>query len=348
MRQLVTIRTISELRPIDGADAIECAQVDGWTVVVKKGEFLAGTPVVFFEVDCFLPQGDPRFAFLMKSGVRTMDGVTGHRLRTVKLRGQLSQGLVLPIAVFPELYDTFGALIPNDLTEFFEKHVGVKKWEMPIPAQLAGQVKGDFPSFIRKTDQERCQNLRYEIFEQNAGALYEVTTKLDGASCTFYHYNGEVGVCSRNLELKINEENRDNTLVKLFYQTGLHLDLPKLGNVALQGEVMGEGIQGNREQIKGHAFFLFDVQDLDLRRYYTATERQYLLGKLSNKVFHVPMLHQMISLEELGITDTAGLLRFAEGPSLNHPVREGVVFKRLDGQFSFKAISNAFLLKEKD
>ena len=359
MRKLVSIRTIGELRPIEGADAIECALVDGWTVVTKKGEFKAGDPCMYFEIDSFLPESDERFAFLMKGGVRTMDGVRGHRLRTVKLRGQLSQGLVLPLIIdYPGgLPYGIGCIrnasgeehfvnVGDDVTDF----LGIKKWEAPIPAQLAGQVKGAFPGFIRKTDQERCQNLRKEIFVDNADATYEITMKLDGTSCTFYHRDGELGVCSRNFELKLNEENKDNTLVKLFNESGLREILPQLGNVALQGEVMGEGIQGNREQIKGHEFFLFDAQNLDTGRYFTPDERHSLFAKLrykTQKIQHVPTL-QDCTLAQAGITNIEQLLKFAEGPSLNHPVREGLVFKRDDGGFSFKAISNAFLLKEKD
>ena len=340
MRKLVTIRTINDIADIPGADNIQVANIDGWSVVIRRGEFQAGDPCMYFEIDSFLPESDERFAFLMKSGVREFEGSTGHRLRSVKLRGQLSQGLVLPLSLFPELLATAAV----DLAVL----LGVKKWEAPIPAQLAGQVKGAFPGFIRKTDQERCQNLLHEIFVDNADARYEVTVKLDGTSATYYHREGEVGACSRNLELKLGEENKDNTIVKLLYQTGLDALLAGLGNVALQGEVMGEGIQGNREGLKGHAFFLFDVQDLDAGRYFTPAERQQLLDKLNGQVLHVPLLHQGVTLGELGITDIAGLLKFAEGASLKHPVREGVVFKRMDGGFSFKVISNRFLLGEKD
>lgn len=364
MRQLVTIRTISELRPIEGADAIECALIGGWTVVVKKGEFKQGDPCIYFEIDSFLPESDERYTFLMKSGVRTMDEVRGHKLRTVKLRGQLSQGLALPLIIdYPGgLPYGIGCVrnasgeerfvnVGDDVTDF----LGIKKWEMPIPAQLAGQVKGDFPSFIRKTDQERCQNLVQEIFA-DLDTKYEVTIKLDGTSFTGYHYNGANGVCQRNLELKIEDDNKDNAYVKVFNETGLAHALTALGkNLAVQGELMGPGIQKNREGLKVPQLFVFDIYNIDEGRYLSPDERYEMLDVLDALclqagagIQHVPWLHRDVTLRELNINNVQELLWFAEGKSLNHEVREGVVFKRLDGGFSFKAISNAFLLKEKD
>lgn len=405
-RKLVSIRKIAALDPIPGADLIEVATVDGWKLVVKKNEFKVGDLCVYYEIDSFLPETDPRYTFLMKSGVREFEGVRGHKLRTIKLRGQISQGLALPVipAGAPELmakaisgpailsHDGHHHVIHEgmDVTEI----LGIKKYEAPIPASLSGQVAGGFPSFIKKTDQERCQNMVSDIFGYDlvfketsfdadkvpheaiaAGRLkiedgkvysvhppkasrddrYEVTMKLDGSSMTIYHNNGEMGVCSRNLELKINEENQDNTFVKLFLDADLQNILHELGNIAIQGELMGPGIQGNRENLKTHKFFIFDAQDLDRGVYFTQEEREALVDILHNNynvpkdlVDHVPVLHKSVTLPELGISSVDDLLKYADGPSLNNPVREGLVFKRVDGGFSFKAISNIFLQKEKD
>jgi hypothetical protein len=149
-RKLVTVRKIDSLNPIEGADAIEVATVGGWKVVVKRGEFQVGDLALYLEVDSFLPESDERFAFLMKSGVREFEGVRGHKLRTIKLRGQLSQGLLLPVSLFE--VELWGKDLAGDLADA----IGIKKWEPAISPQLAGQIKGAFPSFIRKTDQERC------------------------------------------------------------------------------------------------------------------------------------------------------------------------------------------------
>lgn len=290
----------------------------------------------------------------------------------------------------------------------FAPFLGVVKWEQPLPAELAGQAEGLFPSFIRRTDQERCQNLVAEIFQyddelvdfsamaqtmtpealqtmQDKGliewvgdglggrwmkvnrakgdrnARYEVSLKMDGSSCTVFarSVDGAVesGVCSRNLQLKVNEANADNTFISVALKSGLLGVLEQLardgdGNFAVQGELVGEGIQGNQEKIKGHQLFVFDVQDLDKQAYLTPEERHvfmqklYALGVNQDLVKHVPVLHMGTSLQELGIHDVADLLAFADGPSFNPAVkREGLVFKRMDGQFSFKSISNQWLLK---
>jgi len=153
MRKMATIRKIDALRPIEGADAIETAIVGGWTCVVKKGEYTAGDLAVYCEIDSFIPTTIA--PFLTKPGqyAKTFEGVEGERLRTVKLRGQLSQGLLLPYAICGKIC-TEG----EDVSEL----LGITKYEAPIPAELAGEVKGMCTSVILKTDQERIQNLSAE------------------------------------------------------------------------------------------------------------------------------------------------------------------------------------------
>lgn len=348
IRKLVSVKKITEIRPIPDADAIECAIIGGgWPVVVKKGEFTLGSRGVYFEVDSFLPADDERFAFLLPRK-STFEGEEGIRIRTMKLRGQISQGLFMPIDIFPEiqeeLLNTFHPIEEMD----FAGILRVKKWEPTIPACLSGQVKGMFPGFIRKTDQERVQNLVNEVFIDNAESEYEVTLKLDGSSGTYYFRDGEVGVCSRNLELKLNEENAGNTMVRLFMELNLESALQKIGrNVAVQAETMGPSIQGNREQLKSAMMYVFDIFDIDAQKYMTPDERHMFMDDLRSHGFlgqHVPVISNCMKLP---VTTVDDLLLFAEGPSLTHPIREGLVWKRVDGGFSFKTISNKFLIKEK-
>lgn len=365
MRKLATIRRISELLPIEGADLIEVAKVDDWKVVVKKGDFAPGSYCVYFEIDSFLPTGNPAWQLLVDKQSRTYEGVLGHRLRTVKLRGQVSQGFVAKIEHFPEIINFAmsracdGHFCENDYAalreEDFAPMLGVKKYEPPIPAELAGNVMGNFPSFIRKTDQERCQNLGNEIFVENEDSRYEVTMKLDGTSFTAFYVDKEEGVCGRNWELKVDESNEHNTLVRMYIDSGLQEVLRKYGkNIALQGELMGPGIQKNREKLAKHKLFIFDIYDIDGACYFAPHVRHEILRELwelgLNKelVDHVPVIAMAESLEDLKVYGVAELLAFAEGPSIVHPIREGLVFKRIDGGFSFKAISNKFLLKEED
>jgi len=351
MRKMATIRKIDALRPIVGADAIECAIVGGWTCVVKKGEYTAGDLAVYCEIDSFIPTAIA--PFLTKPGhyAKTFEGVEGERLRTMKLRGQLSQGLLLPVQhTEGGLYwitNTTGTLDSvlegDDVSEAF----GITKYEAPIPAAMAGEVKGMFPSQIPKTDQERVQNLSVEFAQWvEEGLHWEVTEKLDGSSMTVYVIDGEVGVCSRNLDLK---RNPDNSLWRAAIKYGLE-DKLKIagGNLAIQGELVGNGIQGNIYKMRDQDFYVYDIYDIDAGRYYTPAERKAFVAVFG--LNHCPVLAYSAELyDTLGITTLEQVLKFAEGHSVMGdivgPTREGLVFKCHEKAVSFKAISNKFLLK---
>jgi RNA ligase (TIGR02306 family) len=342
MRKLASIRRIADIQPIEGADAIEVAVVDGWKVVIKKGEFAAGDLAVYLEIDSWVPH--ELAPFLSKgSEPREYNGVKGERLRTVKLRGQISQGLLLKITDCGEKINSVGNAfwVEGDYTEGADltEILGIQKWEPEIPAQLAGQVRGVFPtSLIPKTDQERIQNCFADIAAKG-DATYEVTLKLDNTSCTIFRWENELRVCSRNLELKVNEENADNTLVKMALRYGERIP----DGYAFQGEVMGGSIQGNREGFKEHRFFVFDIFDIQEHRYVKPLHRWGICEGL--KLDHVPVLYTAKRAPE---SVEAGLA-LAEGPSINHKIREGLVWKcNEDPNFSFKTISNAFLLKGGD
>ena len=348
MRKLATIRKIDALRPIPDADAIECAVVGGWTVVVKKGEFKEGNLAVYCEIDSWIPHALAPFLSKGKEP-RVFDGIAGERLRTMKLRGQLSQGLLLPLII-----KMGGNLLPTSRRIVLEgedvsEALGIVKYEAPIPAQLAGEVKGMFPGWIQKTDQERVQNLTeefdYWLKEQH---VWEVTEKLDGSSMTVYLRDGEFGVCSRNLELKPSET---NSLWKVAIRNDLELKLRRANrNLALQGELIGEGIQGNPYKQKAQEFFLFDIYDIDTSKYLTPAERNAFVEE--HDIKHVPVLAFGAELwDTLGINSIDGILKFAEGKSVMGMIgceREGLVFKSKAMQCSFKAISNKFLLKGGD
>ena len=348
MRKMATIRCVDQINPIPNADAIEVATVGGWRVVVKRGEFQPGDLAVYCEIDSFIPTAVA--PFLTKPGhhPKTFEDINGERLRTVRLRGQLSQGLLLPYAVLP--FGSQGVLSEgDDVSEL----LGIVKWEAPVPAQLAGEARGLFPSFVRKTDQERVQNLSSEFLEwvgdiddRESQLRWEVTEKLDGSSMTVYVNQEDSGVCSRNLNLLESEGNtfwriaRDRNLIEKISSTGR--------NIALQGELIGEGIQGNPYKISGQDFYLFDIYDIDAGQYMLPQDRQALAQELDIQC--VPVIAHSASLyDTLGIKTVDAVLGFAEGAStlMNKTEREGVVFKCTTRQLSFKAISNRFLLREK-
>jgi RNA ligase (TIGR02306 family) len=343
VRKLASIKPITYIKPIEGADAIECAIVDGgWPVVIRKDEYKVGDIAIYLEIDSWVPH--ELAPFLSKGQEpREYNGVKGERLRTVKLRGQVSQGLLLPIEL------TFWRDIGTDLTE----SLGIQKWEPPIPAQLQGTMKGNFPHFIPKTDQERCQNLRKDIFETHKDEIYEVTVKLDGSSTTIYVKDGEVGVCSRNIDLIETEGNsfwkaaRDQNIIEPL----LELCKEKGEEYAIQGELIGEGIQGNPEKLQGQRFYLFDIYSITCSQYLKTGERYSILDKLKMMgadVEHVPIVDVDVRIAQ-AYDSIDDLLEFAEGPSLNPQTkREGLVFKSWESDFTFKAIANSYLLKHKD
>jgi RNA ligase (TIGR02306 family) len=332
-RKLATIRVISQLKPIKDADLIEVAVIDGWEVVIKKGEFNVGDLCVYFEIDSWIPHELAPFLSKGKEP-REYHGIKGERLKTIKLKGQISQGLVLPLSPAESKFFDIG----YDLTEQYN----ILKWEREIPAQLAGKMAGNFPSFIPKTDQERIQNYK---LPQNTN-YWEITEKLDGSSMTVFRTITEdestkFGVCSRNYELKLEDTNN------AFVSTALKLNLfEKLNahnlNVALQGELIGPGIQKNPYELSELEYYIYDIFDIDTQRYYLPAERQALCALLNLK--HVPVF---ADYETDSRTTISELLKFSEGKSHLNPntQREGLVFKNNINNESFKAISNAWLLK---
>lgn len=360
-RKLASIRKIKDISEIPNADMIELATVDGWKVVVAKNVgHKVGDLVIYCEIDSFLPI-KPEFEFLRKSSYKKMGDKEGFRLKTIKLRGQVSQGLLLPISVLEgegemkigvskQPWGEQLQLGPYDDALVIEEGLdvtnllGIVKYEPPIPAELAGKVKGLFPSFIPKTDEERVQNLasEYEGYRIQSKHQFYVTEKLDGSSATFYYKDGAFGVCSRNLELL---ETEGNTFWKVARELNLEEKLKVNGkNISLQGELIGEGIQGNPYKIKGQTVKFFTGFDIDKQERIPFVEFVVLLQSMDLE--YVPVLNQQYGFVLPDSVDE--MLKYAEGKSaLNAETeREGVVVRSMDGTISFKAISNKFLLNE--
>lgn len=336
MRQMATIRQINQILPHNNAERLEIAEVDGWRVIVGKGQYQKDDIICFCEVDSWIPHDV--FPDLSKGKEpRSFNGVSGERLRSIKLRGELSQGLILPIT---------NVLVDWEVGQDVTEKMGIQKWERPMNPQLAGQAKGYFPSFLRKTDQERIQNQFKRMTQDHFDDLYEVTLKVDGSSMTVYYNNGDVGVCSRNLELKRfddegNPVNEDNSFIKKFNELGIESKLKAYGrNIAIQGELWGSGINGNWEGISHHEFSVFDIFDIDEQKYLRAVERKKICEDLNLQ--HVPVIEYTRLNHFASVQD---FLQYAERPSINNKVAEGVVFKNVNNpEYSFKAVSNSYLL----
>lgn len=354
MRKLATIRRIAEIRPIENADAIEHVRVDGWWVVDTVDKFQVGDLVIYLEIDSWVPTELAPFLSKGKEP-REYNGVKGERLKTVKLRGAVSQGLLLPIPT--ELNDPTQFTEGMDVTEL----LGVQKWEPPIPAQLRGKIAGNFPSWLRKTDEDRIQNCFKDV-SPRLNESWVIEEKVDGSSMTVGYRKGdfildkdgqpipeEFVVCSRNLSLKLEDEG--NTFVRIAKESSIQDAMKAYGrNLGISGELIGEGVQGNKYDIKGHRWLVFNIFDVDTGKYVSAEERQLIirdLVALGATIEQVPVITAVGTklLDGLFVDD---FLEMAEGKSVLNPKteREGLVFKnQTDPDISFKAISNRWLLK---
>lgn len=360
MRQLATIRTIASTRPIQGADRIEVAQVDGWECVVKKGEFEVGQQIVYVEVDSVMPER-PEFEFLRDRKFR---------VRTIKLRGQVSQGLVLPLDILPagnyKLGDDVTELLgvtkydpqaqqeallltkqPKTSTNPVVKFLMRFKWYRRL--FMKPKRKGGFPDWIVKTDETRIQNLTtlFDI-ERKRGTLFSVTEKVDGQSATYFlqkisRRKYEFGVCSRNIRLGTPDNSSYWTIARKYdIENVLKKLIGEYQTIVLQGEICGDGIQGNKYHISGYDFFAFNLIYPDHKC--TTAEIKETLAPFGIK--SVPIVEEGKALPET----IAELVEYSKGKSVvrKEQKREGVVMRNVQNNISFKVINPDFLLAEKD
>lgn len=325
-RKLASIQQIAEVAPIPNSDNLAHYRINGWWVVDRINQYQVGDTVVYLEVDSWVPHELAPFLSKGKEP-REFNGIKGERLRTIKLRGALSQGLILPT------HYHFENSVGLDLTKLLE----VQKYEKPLPTSLAGKAKSNFPSFIPKTDQERVQNINLSLL---VGQEFEVTEKLDGSSMTIYYNDGDWGVCSRNLDLKLDQEG--NTFVDMFHKLKPSIESAMNGsNFAIQGELIGGKIQGNPYKRNDFEFYMFSLFDIDNQEYFNPQ-----LAKLTAERFGLNYVPVISNYTLCSHTTRDNLLASAEGTSqLADTPREGLVFKSLTTQESFKVISNSWLLK---
>lgn len=345
VRKLATIQRIIKLENHENADTLEIARVLGWQCIVKKGEFKEGELICYFEIDSLLPEL-PQFEFLRDKKFR---------IKTIKLRGQFSQGLIMPISVLD------GFKFPDDTREnpkyeWIEGQevislLGVTKYEPYIPPHLSGEVKGSFPGFIQKSDQARVQILR-PLIEKYKGTKCSISEKIDGSSITFYIKGGDFGVCSRNLELK---ETAENSIWKWARKNDVENKLRELKiDIALQGEIVGPGINKNTLNLKYIDIYFYDAFDIQIFKYYDLNDFKTLVeNKLKLKT--VPI----ISYDFILIDNIDELVKTSIGKSKINPegMREGIVVRPLkeiydctvmednNGRISFKVVNPEYLIK---
>jgi len=290
---------------------------------------------VYIAIDTVVPE-TPQFEFLRKAHFR---------IRTCRLRKQLSQGIVFPTAIIQNQQEWTDG---QDVTEL----VGVRKYEKPIPVNMAGMVKGSFPSYVPKTDEIMLQSIP-NILKEIAGKDVYISVKCDGTSCTFGNFNGEIDVCSRKLSLKDAEGNLYWQIFKKYNIAGVFEKNP---NIAIQGEVCGPSIQKNRLGLKEHELFVFQVYDIKSGKYLNYAD--FIEFCRINNLQTVPILNTCtfdFTMEEM--------IEMAKGVYANGQLREGIVVRplvecyspsvdnhddKLRGRMSFKVLNNDFLEKNKE
>lgn len=339
-RKLASVQRVLEITPIENADAIELVRINGWQCVTKKGEFTVGDCGVFFEIDTIPPDTEMfRFLWTPRDATEPVVRPEKFRIRTMRLRGALSQGLFLPLTAFD-----FGPLEEGtDLTT----QLGVGKYEPPAPSGM-GDFRAHFPAFIPKTDEMRVQSLP-AVLDELSGQPYVITMKYDGTSATFCidPRDGEFHACGRNLSI----QDGQNLYWQMARRYNIEAALRTAPHLAVQGEIVGPGVQKNRLGLKEVSLYVFSVYDFKAARFLEHDEAKAFLAGAG-----IPMVETIEEGDTFAHTQES-LLALAEGkyPGTTNE-REGIVIRprremfsaALGGRLSFKAISNRYLLKETD
>lgn len=326
---LASIQTIKMIRTADNSDNLDVVSVLGWEVVNKRGELAPGDTVVYVEIDTVLPER-PEFEFMRSKGFR---------VKTIRLRGNLSQGIVFPLSILPDGEWTVGTEVGDVL--------GITHYEKPIPVQMQGMMRsGCLPFGIPKTDEPRIENFP-EIVDALQGEQVYITTKVDGTSATYSMKDGDFWVSGRKVSYK---DDVENVYWKMAKKYKLAEKLQGF-NVAVQGEIAGPGIQGNKMCLKDHELFVFNVIDLDNGKFFDYTKL---------RAFCRAMCLTTVPLEYVGVFDftmddiktwSVGLYEGTKN------LKEGIVIRALNvneysqvikGKKSFKVVNPTYLLKNKE
>lgn len=362
---LATIQRVTNVQPIEGADTIECVTVLGWDVVCKKGEYNVGDLCCYIQIDTVVPEKD-EFEFLRSKKFR---------VKTIKLRGQLSQGLIIPIDVLPK--GTPKSFHPYTEGQDVTDIIGVKKYEKPDnnpiretkpkrPSKFWPRLKYDFKyhflyrwlPYLRPkirspfpkhlvpiTDEERIQNMP-KVLEQYKGKDFVASYKFDGSSITIIHERNffrkpVYRICSRRFEL----HDKNNEWYKVFVDTNFkkYIDLLvtifNTDNIIVQGEAIGS-FNGNHHGLQKNEIRLFNIF-VDGKR---LKQDEFIDICETHYIPHCPAY--WIGAISFTLPD---ILEFAQIKDYLNPrvEAEGLVFRCVEDDLSFKVINNKYLLKEK-
>lgn len=355
MSNLASVQKVLNVTPIPDADAIETAHVLGWSVVIKKGEYKVGDLCVYIQIDTVVPEVE-QFDFLRERK---------YRVRTIKLRKQISQGLIIPLpkGKFSEGDDVTDIIgikkyeKPDNNPERFEKprmpKVWYKKWiyifkynflYKVFPA-LKKKQRSSFPThLVSITDEERIQNMP-QVLQQYAGKPFVVSYKLDGSSITIIHSRvlgkSKFRICSRKFEL----HDKKNDWYRVFVATDFKFEILKLVNhfatndIIVQGEAIGK-FNGNHHNLPVDQIRLFNIYVKGKR----LNQKEFINVCTVMNIPHCPKYKETTlnhTLEEI--------LKESEIKDLLNPHTdvEGLVWRCVEDNMSFKVINNKYLLNEK-
>jgi RNA ligase (TIGR02306 family) len=358
-RKLASVQKIFNIKDIPKADKLQVANVLGWQVVIEKGSYQENDDVLYLEIDSFIPETRNEFEFLRARCFKEYpDGRKGFRIKTIRLRGQISQGLVMPLSILPRAKYTIG----QDVTQL----LGVCKWEPPMPKCLSGKAKGYYPSWLIKTDETRVQVLQ-PVITRHKGTKCYITEKIDGSSFTAYLKDDIFGVCSRGVDFKVDDEDnrKSNAYVKWAIENNIEKKMRDYltwsfgtitgKNFAIQGEIAGKDIRGNSLGLDGKDVWFFNVFLIDECRYLDCIEFHSVIESMGLKT--VPIITDNFTL----IDNIEELVKLSTGKSIINPKvwREGIVIRPLvemldlqmsaynftTARLSFKVVNPEYLIE---
>ena len=347
MRKLASIQRIWKIEPIEGADRIELAYVLGWQCVVNKGQFKPMDLAVYFEIDSFLPIRE-EFEFMRSSSYRKTDVMgEGFKLKTMKFRGQISQGLILPINIFNELPADIE--LGTDVTEI----LGVKKWEIEEKITTGGTVIGELPYDVPHTDETRVQ-AEPDLIEAFAGLEYYISTKMDGSSHSVSYDENGFHVTGHNYEYKDDGKSAFYELIKSMEvenKMRIFIEESNLTTLTIQGELCAPGIQKNRLKLTKPEWYVFTIRE---------NGKRVGLGRMLEICEKLEL--QSVPIEEVDTdlpskySSVEALLKRADGEYPRGGKKEGIVIRPtepvycelISSSLSMKVVSNKYLIKNED
>lgn len=349
-RPLATIVRIQNILPIKGADRIVIAQINGWNCIVKKDEFKIGELAIYFCIDSIPDFTDPNMKFLVDMGIK--------RIKTIKMRDTISQGLLGPLKWLTDRgHDITAIAEADDVTERMgvTKYVEVEEMGQYVMGKDMPEFSERWPINIPKTDEDRLQNnLKYLDMIMDREIV--ITRKEDGCSCTFIFNEGKTSVCSRNMVIFPGNRNGQHYF---FVEKKFNICEKMIAygrNLAIQGEIIGPSINGNKLKLSEYKYEVFNIYDISKQHYLAYDEvceickilgldQVPLIYKgLSNALsFKAGTFGSILASDKRKLLDEflklADSLEYAKGCHA-----EGIVVKTLDNWTSFKVISNEYLL----